>query len=163
MLQSYWRARRPAGRRRQRTGRVLRRWGPAHTAGDQTVLIDDHVLFAGDLLETRMFPILPCFPPHDTGVDGSGWIAVLDELNGLQAEIVVPGHGEVTDTAVVREVRDYLDYVRGEAGRLRASGASIEDAAASIDKDARARWNTWANPDWIDFAARAFYDGSPAA
>jgi len=32
--------------------------------------------------------------------------------------------------------------VRSEAGRLRASGASPDEAAATIDKDARARWNT---------------------
>jgi hypothetical protein len=140
---------------------VLRGWGPAHTAADQTVLIDDRVLFGGDLLETRMFPIAPYFPPHDIDVDGSRWIAVLDQLIALDPAIVVPGHGEVTDTTLIHDVRDYLDHVRGEAVRLRASGASPDDAAATIDKDARARWDTWANPEWISFAARAFYDASP--
>ena len=40
---------------------VLRSWGPAHTAGDQTILVDGRVLFGGDLFETRMFPIVPYF------------------------------------------------------------------------------------------------------
>jgi glyoxylase-like metal-dependent hydrolase (beta-lactamase superfamily II) len=139
---------------------VLRSWGPAHTAADQTVLIDGHVLFGGDLIETRMFPIAPYFPPHDTDVDGNHWIVVLDQLIALDPAIVVPGHGEVADTVLTREVRDYLDHVRSEAARLRANGASLDDAAATIDRDARTRWSTWANPEWISFAARAFYDTS---
>src|SRR5215470_8560098 len=94
---------------------VLRSCGPAHTAGDQTILVDDRVLFAGDLLETRMFPIAPYFPPHDTDVDGSRWITVLDQLTALDPAIVVPGHGEVTDRTLIRDVRDYLDHVRSEA------------------------------------------------
>jgi glyoxylase-like metal-dependent hydrolase (beta-lactamase superfamily II) len=142
---------------------ALRSWGPAHTAADQTVLIDDRVLFAGDLIETRMFPIAPYFPPHDTDVDGNRWIAVLNQLTALDPAIVVPGHGEVTDTTRIRDVRDYLDHVRSEARRLRASGASPDEAAATIDTDARARWSTWANPEWISFTARAFYDASSSA
>jgi glyoxylase-like metal-dependent hydrolase (beta-lactamase superfamily II) len=132
--------------------------GPAHTAGDQTVLVDGRVLFCGDLVETRMFPIAPYFPPHDTDVDGAHWIAVLDDLLALDPEVVVPGHGEVTGAALIREVRDYLAHVRDEAARLRAAGASADDAVAAIDRDARTRWSDWANPEWIAFTARAFYD-----
>ncbi|MDT0344421.1 MBL fold metallo-hydrolase [Streptomyces litchfieldiae] len=139
---------------------TLRTVGPAHTASDQTVLIDDRVLFGGDLFETRMFPIAPYFPPHDTDVDGHRWISVLDRLIALGPEVVVPGHGEVTDVSLLREVRDYLDHVRGEAARLRAAGATADEAAATIDRDARARWSTWDNPEWIGFAARAFYDSA---
>jgi hypothetical protein len=35
-------------------------------------------------------------------------------------------------------------------------GASEDEVAATIDKDARARWSAWDNPEWINFAARAF-------
>jgi glyoxylase-like metal-dependent hydrolase (beta-lactamase superfamily II) len=142
---------------------VLRSLGPAHTTSDQTVLIDDHVLFGGDLFETRMFPIVPYFPPYDTDVNGSGWIGVLDQLLTLNPATVVPGHGEVTDTTLISDVRGYLDHIRSEARRLRASGASPDDAAAAIEKDARARWDTWTNPEWISFAARYFYDAGPPA
>jgi glyoxylase-like metal-dependent hydrolase (beta-lactamase superfamily II) len=142
---------------------VLRSWGPAHTAGDQTILVDGRVLFGGDLFETRMFPIVPYFPPADTDVDGSRWITVLDQLLALDPAVVVPGHGEITDVSLIRDVRDYLDYVRSQAGRLRASGASAADAAAAIEQDARARWDNWANPEWIGYAACAFHQASPSA
>ncbi|WP_344974623.1 hypothetical protein, partial [Streptosporangium fragile] len=69
-------------------------------------------------------------------------------------------HGEVGGTSLIRDVRDYLDHVRGEAGRLRAAGVSADETAATIDKDARARWTTWERPEWIGFAARAFYDSA---
>jgi glyoxylase-like metal-dependent hydrolase (beta-lactamase superfamily II) len=143
---------------------VLHNWGPAHTAGDQTILVDGRVLFGGDLFETRMFPIVPYFPPADTDVDGSRWITVLNQLIALDPAVVVPGHGEVTDVSLIRDVRDYLDYVRSEAGRLRASGVPAADSAAAIEQGARVRWDNWANPEWIDYAARAFYQASlPAA
>ena len=59
---------------------MLRGCGRAHTGGDQVVLVDGSVLFGGDLFETRMFPIVPHFPPDDVDVDGDHWIEVLDEL-----------------------------------------------------------------------------------
>jgi glyoxylase-like metal-dependent hydrolase (beta-lactamase superfamily II) len=141
---------------------VLRSTGPAHTASDQSVLIDGRVLFGGDLFETRIFPITPYFPPHDTDVDGGRWITVLDHLIALNPEIVVPGHGEVSDVSVIRDVRDYLAYVQAEAARLRAAGACADEAAAAIDQSARARWDTWERPEWIAFAARTFYEAAPA-
>ena len=142
---------------------ALHSWGPAHTAGDQTILVDGRVLFGGDLFETRMFPIVPYFPPADTDVDGGRWITVLEKLSALDPAVVVPGHGEVTDVSLIRNVHDYLEYVRSEADRLRASGASADDAAAAIDQGARARWGNWENPEWIGYAAQAFYLASTAA
>ncbi|MDF5758889.1 MBL fold metallo-hydrolase [Spongiactinospora sp. TRM90649] len=139
---------------------TLRPVGPAHTASDQVVLIDGRVLFAGDLLETRIFPITPYLPPHDTDVDPSRWIDVLDRLIALGPEVVVPGHGEVAGVSLIADVHGFLSYVRDEAARLRAAGRTGEQAAAEIDRAARARWSTWERPEWIAFAARACYDAA---
>ncbi|GAB3448594.1 MBL fold metallo-hydrolase [Streptomonospora sediminis] len=136
---------------------LLRPVGPAHTGSDQVVLVDDRVLFGGDLLETRIFPIAPYFPPHDTDVDPVRWIGVLDQLAALRPEVVVPGHGEVAGPALIGDVRDYLAHVRDEVHRLQAAGASAEEAAAAVDKDARKRWSTWERPEWITSAVGAFY------
>lgn len=141
---------------------VLQSRGPAHTASDQSIHVDGRVLFTGDLLETRSFPIVPYFPPFDTDVDVAGWITVLGQFLALDPAVVVPGHGEVTDTTLIRDVRDYLDYVLRQAARLRADGASPDDAATAIEKDARARWTTWDSPYWIGLAARAVYQAGPA-
>ena len=142
---------------------LLRSFGRAHTGGDQVVLVDGSVLFGGDLFETRMFPIVPWFPPDDVDVDGNRWIEVLDELAALNPSIVVPGHGEVTDATLIRDVREYLAHVRGEAARLRAGGSSSDEAAAEIERTLPDRWGAWDNPEWIGFAARHFYDAAEPA
>lgn len=141
---------------------LLRAVGPAHTGSDQIVLVDGHVLFGGDLVETRIFPITPYFPPHDTDVDPHRWIRVLGELLALEPGIVVPGHGEVTGASLLREVREFLCHVRDEAARLKAAGVGAREAAETIGREARARWSTWERPEWITGAAHAFRD-SPAA
>lgn len=82
---------------------------------------------------------------------------MLGQFLALDPAIVVPGHGEVTGTTAIRDVRDYLDYVRRQTARLREDGASPDDAAAAIEKDARARWTTWDYPYWIGLAVRALY------
>jgi len=141
---------------------LLRHYGPAHAADDQVVLVDDRVLFAGDLVLTGQFPIVPYFPPFDADVDAYHWIDVLDELTSLQPAIVVPGHGELSDSRAIAEVRDFLTYVRDMASQLRANGASADDAAASIEAKARARWTNWgASLDGSSgLAGRAFYSAS---
>ncbi len=143
-------------------GAVLRHYGPAHAADDQVVLVDDHVLFAGDLVLTGQFPIVPYFPPFEADVDANHWIDVLDELMSLQPAIVVPGHGDLSDSRAIAEVRDFLTYVRGMASQLRANGASPDDAGASIEAAARARWPSWGASlhGSSGFAGRAFYAAS---
>ena len=137
---------------------TLRTFGRAHTGGDQVVLVDGSVLFGGDLFETRMFPIVPYFPPDDVDVDGSAGSTCSTSCSRSNPAVVVPGHGEVTDATLIRDVRDYLAHIRGEATRLKAAGASADEAVAEIEPTALARWCDWDNPEWIGFAVRCFYD-----
>ena len=141
---------------------VLRSYGPAHAADDQVVLVDDRVLFTGDLVLTGQFPIVPYFPPFNVDVDANHWIDVLDELTSLQPAIVVPGHGDLSDIGAIAEVRDFLTYVRGMASQLRANGASSDDAGASIEAAARVRWPSWGASlhGSSGLAGRAFYAAS---
>jgi hypothetical protein len=74
------------------------------------------------------------------------------------ATVGLPGHGEVTDTRQIREVREYLDYIRTETRRLRTDGVSVADAAATIAQHAQTRWSTWETPHWISFTVSALYE-----
>jgi len=47
---------------------------------------------------------------------------------------------------------------RGSVAQLRTAVRM----AASIDRKACVSWSTWDNPEWINLAARASYDASPA-
>src|SRR5579871_6637296 len=85
-------------------GRVLtlKSWRTAHSDSDLTVLDEaTGTLFAGDLVFLRHVPVL----------DGSirGWLGALDELAGIRAKRVVPGHGPVADwPAGLADERRYL-------------------------------------------------------
>lgn len=145
-----------------RTARLLT-WGLAHTGADQVVFLPEQkILFGGDLFETRMFPIVPYFAPEDIEVDGDRWLDVLERLLELDPAIVVPGHGEVTDASVIRGVRDYFQYVREEARRLRLEGRSADDAVTELESVIRERWAGWDNPEWIGFAVRMFHEMAEA-
>ncbi len=136
----------------------LREWGLAHTGGDQVVFLPEHgVLFTGDLVETRLFPIFPFFPPDDVDVDGSKWIDVLGRIEALAPEIVVPGHGEVAGSELIGEVRAYLEHVRDETQRTLDEGRDAEEAVAELEPAIRARWASWDAPEWIGFAIRSFH------
>ncbi len=135
----------------------LRSRGPAHTRGDQSVwLPEQRVLFTGDLVEDRFFPIFSYFPPHDTDVDGDRWIGVLGELERLDPGVVVPGHGEPGDVGVVAAVREYLTVLRDETARLAGDGNDVDAIVAELEPRMRALHPDWDNPEWIAFGVRSF-------
>ncbi len=135
----------------------LRTWGTAHSRGDQTVFLpDERILFTGDLVENRFFPIFPFFPPLDTDVDGGRWIGILDELERLDPRIVVPGHGEISDAGVIADVRDYLNLLRDETERLAGEGNDADAIVAALEPRMRALHPDWENPMWITTGVHSF-------
>jgi glyoxylase-like metal-dependent hydrolase (beta-lactamase superfamily II) len=133
----------------------LLHFGLAHTRGDQVVLLPERrVLFAGDLLENRIFPIFPWFPPDDVDVNGSGWIDVLGRLEEHEPAIVVPGHGEVTGPELIGQVRSYLEDVRA---RVAGASGSAEKVKAALEPAILADYPDWDAPEWIGFAIECFH------
>jgi len=107
--------------------------GPAHTAGDVIVHVPDcKTLFAGDLLFIDGTPIVWAGPL-------SNWIAACDLMLELDADVVVPGHGPLTDGAGITGVRDYLVFVDDEATACHAAGVDAFDAAQAIAREIGAR------------------------
>jgi glyoxylase-like metal-dependent hydrolase (beta-lactamase superfamily II) len=133
-------------------------WGLAHTRGDQVVFLpDERILFTGDLVEERIFPIYPYFPPDDVDVDGSLWIDVLRRLEALEPAQVVPGHGDVTGVDVITTAREYHERLREETYRLADEGVSADDAVARLEPDIHARHAGWEQPEWVAFGIRCFH------
>jgi cyclase len=71
-----------------------------HTAGDLMVLVDDTILFAGDVC---FFGVTPLAFQGDP----SAWVQVLELLGDL-AGTIVPGHGPIGGPAEVEALHDYL-------------------------------------------------------
>lgn len=107
--------------------------GPAHTPGDVVVHVPDaKLMFAGDILFIGGTPIIWAGPAER-------WIAACDLLLDLDLDVIVPGHGPLTDKSGVHEVRDYLQFVVGEATKRFEDGLDVAAAIASIDLGKYAR------------------------
>ena len=131
----------------------LRYFGPAHTRGDQVVFLPgQRILFAGDLVESRFFPILP-----DADAHGSLWIDLLERVEALEPAVVVPGNGAVGAAGLIREVRDYLVHVRARVRELREAGRSLDEIRAPLEPEIRSGYESWDNPMWITFAIDNFH------
>lgn len=100
--------------------------GPAHTAGDVLAWVPDaRTIYTGDILFINGTPIMWAGPV-------SNWIAACDRIIDLSPEVIVPGHGPITDIAGVRRVQDYLHYVEAETRKRFDAGMSVRDAAFDI-------------------------------
>ena len=108
--------------------------GPAHTAADSVVHVPDAgVLFGGDLLFIGCTPIVWAGPI-------ANWITACDVMIAMDAPIVVPGHGPVTDPDGIRAVRGYLAHVAEQAEAAYRKGLSWAEAADTIDLGEYATW-----------------------
>ncbi|MEV6151038.1 MBL fold metallo-hydrolase [Nonomuraea sp. NPDC052129] len=134
-------------------GRVveLRATGRAHSKGDQVITVPDAgVMFTGDLVEAGQFAIFPWFPPHDTDVSGTRWLAVMDRLAAESPRVVVPGHGDVGGPQLLADVRDYLQLLRDETWVRRDSAMSEETIAEEVAALMIARHPEWDGQEWIE-------------
>jgi quinoprotein relay system zinc metallohydrolase 2 len=115
----------------------LRAWPKAHTDSDLTVLVDDRVLWTGDLLFRTRVPAL----------DGSvrGWLAAIDALERVDAQWIVPGHGPVARNLkeALEPERRYLQALVDGVRREIDDGRSIDDAIEHVGLSEKPNWQLW--------------------
>jgi cyclase len=108
--------------------------GPAHTVGDVIVhLPHERIVFTGDILFVGSHPIMWAGPVGN-------WLRACDLILGLDVDIVVPGHGPITDKGGVRETKAYFEWVSAEARRRYDAGMNVEAAARDIVPGRFAQW-----------------------
>jgi cyclase len=108
--------------------------GPAHTKGDVVVhLPKERVAFAGDILFIGSHPIIWEGPVEN-------WIRACERLLELDADVIVPGHGPLTDKAGVRRTRDYWQGLIETARRGREAGAAPDAIARELLAQAFDGW-----------------------
>lgn len=109
---------------------------PAHTTNDSIVWLPERsVLFAGDLLFAGGTPFV---------LMGSvaGAIEVLENVVApLQAQTIVPGHGEVSGPGLVDDVLGYLRFVMDVAQRGREAELTPLEAARQTELGPYAAWS----------------------
>ena len=108
--------------------------GPAHTEGDTLVHVPgNRTVYTGDIVFLTNTPVIWAGPVEN-------WIAALDLIVEMEIDIVVPGHGPITDKAGIRPVRDYLTMVRDESRLRFDAGLSVEEAVRDIALGQYADW-----------------------
>jgi glyoxylase-like metal-dependent hydrolase (beta-lactamase superfamily II) len=100
--------------------------GPAHTHGELMVYLPDAgTLYSGDILFVGSTPVMWAGPVEN-------WIAALDGILDMEVDIIISGHGPVTDKEGVRLVKAYWEYVSGEVRGRYDRGMPAADAARDI-------------------------------
>ena len=130
----------------------FRTWGTAHSPGDQIVhLPAERIVFSGDLIEERMFPIVPFFPPMILAedIDVARWEVALNEMAGLQPRLIVPGHGNLGGPEIATGLLDYFKVARA---LFQTAGVPGD----VLDQRLRAQYPTWEHSEFISPARQYF-------
>lgn len=132
--------------------------GPAHTRGDQLIwLPEERILFVGDLIENRFFPILP-----DGDASGQRWLASLEKISALLPVAIVGGHGAVGGPELIDAFREYFEQVRDRGAELAAAGNGPAEIVATIESEVLESHEGWGNEVWIKSAVESFRDRATA-
>jgi glyoxylase-like metal-dependent hydrolase (beta-lactamase superfamily II) len=100
--------------------------GPAHTHGDLIVHVPDaRVVFAADVAFIGSTPVMWAGPLE-------GWLRALDTIEALEPEVIVPGHGPVTDVAGLAPLRAYWSYLDDTASPRLAAGQPAASVARKL-------------------------------
>jgi cyclase len=119
----------------------LIRVGPGHTIGDAVAYLPkEKILVTGDLCVN--------WPngnnTGDRDADPDNWVRALDLLAQWDVKTVVPGHGRVGGTEVLRGQRDYLAAIVNHVRAGISAGKSADQLVQEIDLSKHQPWGATA-------------------
>ena len=107
----------------------IKRVGPSHTPEDIAIYLpSEKVLFAGDLVFRGRIPFVG-------NADSKGWISALDEIEKLNPQIVIPGHGAYSTKPGedIAFTRNYLKYLRESMSKAAIDLDPFDEAYQQAD------------------------------
>ncbi len=103
--------------------------GAAHTSGNTLVyFVDLRAVHMGDMLFYKRHPYID----WKAGSNTENWIASLEKVATWDVEVVIPGHGELTDKSGLTWKVEYLSDLRTEVGEAVKKGQTLEEAKESV-------------------------------
>jgi glyoxylase-like metal-dependent hydrolase (beta-lactamase superfamily II) len=117
-------------------------FGAAHTASDSVVFVPDaRVVYTGDLLFAGVTPVMWHGPL-------SGWLAALDAITALEADVFVAGHGAISTRAELRALHDYWSWLADAVPGHRDAGRDSRATAQALVRSREfAAFAGWENPE----------------
>lgn len=132
-------------------------YGPAHTHGDEVILVEpDSVLLPGDLVQNKMFPLIP-----DSTGSAKGWLAILDKLEPLHPAHIVPDHGSFGDASLIPQEKAFFVALEARVSELKKQGKSAQDTVQTVYTEFTAKYPDWTSQNALRTAAQRMYDELP--
>lgn len=102
--------------------------GAGHTDGDLVVLFtDEGVLHTGDLMFNHYYPNIDL----EAGGSVQQWVPTLETMLRLDFTSVIPGHGETTDRAGLRQFLAFIAQLAEIGSTAAEEGMSLEQTLAT--------------------------------
>jgi len=122
--------------------------GPAHTRGDMLVYLpEERVLFAGDIIFSEVTPVIHSGPV-------TRYIDVLKSILDMDVDVIVPGHGPITDKRSAEALIDYLELIYTVSKKCYDARLGLLKAARQIDLRA---FRSWQCPERVVMNIAAVY------
>jgi glyoxylase-like metal-dependent hydrolase (beta-lactamase superfamily II) len=128
------------------TARLL--WfGGAHTKGDELIFVDpDKTLISGDVVQNKVVPNI-----YGDGGTPSSWIAVLDQVEKLEATHVLPDHSAIGDGSLVIQEKTFIIDLRTRALGLKRRGIGADEAGRLLTAEFKTKYPDWPINDVTNF------------
>lgn len=96
-------------------------YGGGHTQSDTFVYLpEEKIAIMGDLVLSKHHPVLFSANPEE-------WVTILERVEQLEIETIVPGHGEVCSINELQEVKGYVKNLMALVEEAIQSNQSIDD------------------------------------
>lgn len=129
--------------------------GRGHTDGDTFIYMPSlRTIITGDLVFNKKVPYMG---------DGyiEDWIRSLVLMENLDAEIIVPGHGEVGGKPLVTRMKHYLMELKTYVIQALADGKTLKETQDTVRPALEKKYSDWKKLEWLDDnIERAYYEFS---
>ncbi len=118
--------------------------GPAHTDGDLYIYIPKwRIIITGGLVSNRIIPFL-----GDSNIES--WIHALVEMEDLDAEVIVPGHGAVAGKPIVTQMKHYLMELKRYVNHQLDDGKNLPDTMQAVKEQLKGKYGGWQHFERVD-------------
>jgi glyoxylase-like metal-dependent hydrolase (beta-lactamase superfamily II) len=126
-------------------------FGPSHT-GNLVVMRfpEERTLFVVDIVAPGRLPY-----QYLTDADIDGWIDTLRAIEGLDFDIVAPGHSRLGGRTDIVEYRSYMELLRARVEAQRLAGKPLAEIRRSVTMPEFSGWGAYA--DWLEMNVEGMY------
>jgi cyclase len=118
--------------------------GPAHTEGDLYIYIPKwRIIITGGMVFNHIIPFL-----GDGNIES--WLHALVEMENLDAEVIVPGHGAVGGKPIVTQMKHYLMELKRYVNDALDDSKNLPDTITLVKEKLKTKYSGWQHFDRVD-------------